>query len=103
MTASEMADIEQRYPELFHRPLLQRQGLWFLIGGTFLYLAYTVWFFSLPQVLAEAHWERLGLYLTQWVSYDVQPEFRLRRPVLNPKNPPFSPVGGGAPPGWVEN
>ena len=51
MTASEMASIEQRYPDVFNPPLLKRHGLWFLVGGTLLYLAYTVWFFSLPQVL----------------------------------------------------
>jgi phosphonate transport system permease protein len=102
MNASEMAAIEQRYPEVFHRPLLERHGLWFLIGGTLLYLLYTVWFFSLPQVLAEAHWERLGLYLTQWVSYDVQPEFRLDAPVITPKYPRFSPLGDDPHPDWVK-
>jgi phosphonate transport system permease protein len=102
MTASEMAAIEQRYPDVFDPPLLKRHVLWFLIGGTLVYLLYTVWFFNLPQVIAEGRWERLGIYLVQWVSYDVQPDFRLDAAVITPKYPRFSPLGDDPHPDWVK-
>ena len=43
---------------------------------------------SIPKVIAEAHWERVGIYLSQWVSYDVKRNSglratRLRRNIRN--------------------
>ncbi|MDW6025552.1 phosphonate ABC transporter, permease protein PhnE [Mesorhizobium sp. BAC0120] len=102
MTAAEMSSIEGRYPQIFQRPLIKRQGHWFLLGGIVLYLAYAVWFFNLPQILSDAHWERMGLYLTQWVSYDVQPDFRLDAPAITPKYQRFSPLGDNPSPDWVK-
>jgi phosphonate transport system permease protein len=102
MTATELASIEQRYPEVFRQPLAKRYGALLLFGGTILYLAYAVWFFNLPKVIAEAHWERLGIYLTQWVSYDIQPEFGLDAEVITPKYPRSSPLGEDPHPDWVK-
>jgi phosphonate transport system permease protein len=56
---------------------------------------------SLPQVLRESHWERLPLFLTQWISYDLQPEFRLDQPEITPKYPRFSALGENPNPDWV--
>ena len=68
---------EERFPEAFHVPVWRRFGPLFLLGGLVLYLIYAVWFFDLVNVVRTAHWERTGIYLSQWISYDVQPEFRL--------------------------
>ena len=48
MTANEMQSIEERYPHVFRRPFHKRFGPLFLVAGTVLYLAYALWFFSLP-------------------------------------------------------
>lgn len=101
MTANEIIAIEERFPEVFHRPTYKRFWPLFLVAGTVLYLAYALWFFSLPQVLRESHWERLPLFLTQWISYDLQPEFRLDQPQITPKYPRFSALGENPNPGWV--
>ena len=101
MTANEIIAIEERFPEVFHRPAYKRFWPLFLVAGTVLYLAYALWFFSLPQVLRESHWERLPLFLTQWISYDLQPEFRLDQPQITPKYPRFSALGENPNPDWV--
>jgi phosphonate transport system permease protein len=101
MTVDEIKAIEERYPHVFRRPAYKRFGPLLLFVGTLLYLVYALWFFSLPQVLRESHWERLPLFLTQWVSYDLQPEFRLDQPEITPKYPRFSALGENPNPDWV--
>ncbi|QKC81720.1 phosphonate ABC transporter, permease protein PhnE [Mesorhizobium sp. NZP2077] len=101
MTSDEIQSIEDRYPHVFQRPLYKRFGPLLLFVGTFLYLVYALWFFSLPQVLRESHWERLPLFLSQWISYDLQPEFRLDQPEITPKYPRFSALGDNPNPDWV--
>ncbi|BAV47976.1 phosphonate ABC transporter, permease protein PhnE [Mesorhizobium sp. 113-1-2] len=101
MTAEEILSIEERYPQVFRRPLYKRFAPLFLFVGILTYLIYVLWFFSLPQVLRESHWERLPLFLTQWISYDLQPEFRLDQPEITPKYPRFSALGENPNPDWV--
>ncbi|TRC82083.1 phosphonate ABC transporter, permease protein PhnE [Mesorhizobium sp. WSM4307] len=101
MTAEEILSIEERYPQVFRRPLYKRFAPLFLFIGILTYLVYVLWFFSLPQVLRESHWERLPLFLTQWISYDLQPEFRLDQPEITPKYPRFSALGENPNPDWV--
>ncbi|TSE07215.1 phosphonate ABC transporter, permease protein PhnE [Mesorhizobium intechi] len=101
MTAEEILSIEERYPQVFRRPPYKRFAPLFLSVGILTYLVYVLWFFSLPQVLRESHWERLPLFLTQWISYDLQPEFRLDQPEITPKYPRFSALGENPNPDWV--
>ncbi|MGX5826513.1 phosphonate ABC transporter, permease protein PhnE [Mesorhizobium sp. 43Arga] len=101
MTAEEILSIEERYPQVFRRPLYKRFAPLFLFVGILTYLIYVLWFFSLPQVLRESHWERLPLFLSQWISYDLQPEFRLDQAEITPKYPRFSALGENPNPDWV--
>ena len=55
-----MQDIEARYPEILHRSIRQRFGALMIFIGVILYIIYAVWFFDLPKIIAEAHWERVG-------------------------------------------
>ncbi|TIX22924.1 phosphonate ABC transporter, permease protein PhnE [Mesorhizobium sp.] len=102
MTADQIQSIEERFPQVFHRPFHKRFGPLLLVGGIFLYLLYALWFFNLPQVMRESHWERLPLFLTQWISYDVQPIFRLDEPQITAKYPRFSVLGPNPNPDWVK-
>ncbi|TIP03784.1 MAG: phosphonate ABC transporter, permease protein PhnE [Mesorhizobium sp.] len=101
MTVDEISAIEDRHPQIFQRPAYKRFWPLLLIAGTVLYLGYALWFFGLPQVLRESHWERLPLFLSQWISYDLQPEFRLDQPEITPKYPRFSALGENPDPDWV--
>ncbi|MET3853008.1 phosphonate ABC transporter, permease protein PhnE [Rhizobium sp. OAE497] len=102
--ANRMHEIEARYPEYFHRSFRQRFGGLVAVIATLLYGMYAVWFFDLPKLLAEAHWERVGIYMSQWVSYDVQPEFRIQDDgSIETRYPRFSPLGDDPHPEWVKN
>jgi phosphonate transport system permease protein len=101
--ANRMHEIETRYPEYFHRSFRQRFGGLLIVLVTILYGSYAVWFFDLPKVIAEAHWERFGIYMSQWISYDVQPEFRLEDDgTIQTRYPRFSPLGDDPHPDWVK-
>ena len=86
MTAN-AADLRQKYPELFGG--FRAPALAPLLGAVLVvaYLAYAVWFFGVPGVIASAHWERFGIYLSQWISYDIQPSFRLDQAQITPVSP----------------
>ncbi len=100
--AGRMQEIEARYPEVFHRSFRQRYGALMIFIGVILYGFYAVWFFNLPKVISEAHWERVGIYLSEWISYDVQPEFRISGDKITIKYPRFSPLGDNPNPDWVK-
>lgn len=102
--ANRMHEIEARYPEYFHRSFRQRFGGLMILVATLLYGLYAIWFFDLPKLLAEAHWERAGIYLSQWVSYDVQPDLRIQDDgSIEVRYPRFSPLGDNPHPDWVIN
>jgi phosphonate transport system permease protein len=97
-------EIEERYPEYFKRSFRQRFGFPMVLGGLLLYVLYAVWFFDLPRLVAEAQWQRFGIYLTQWVSYDVQPELRLKDDgTIETRYPRFSVLGDDPHPDWIVN
>ncbi|OWV81257.1 phosphonate ABC transporter permease [Rhizobium sp. R634] len=102
--ANRMNEIKARYPEYFHRSFRQRFGGLMIAIATLLYGLYAVWFFDLPKLFAEARWERVGIYLSQWVSYDVQPEFRIQDDgSIEVRYPRFSPLGDNPHPDWLVN
>ena len=75
MTIGEVT-LLQRYPEVFRQSPMRRFLPLLIALGTALYVLYAIWFFNLPLILSTAHWERVGIYLSQWISYDIQPQFQ---------------------------
>ena len=103
INAIRMQEIEARYPEFLHRTFRQRFGGLLIIIGILLYALYATWFFALPKLVTEAHWERFGVYLSQWVSYDVQPEFRIQDDgTIDTHYSRFSVLGDKPHPDWVK-
>lgn len=100
--ASHAASIQERFPEAFNPPFLKRFGPLLSVVALVLYGFYAVWFFEIPRIMSEAHWERVGLFLGEWVSYDVQPEFRISGSRITPRYPRFSPLGDDPHPDWVK-
>jgi phosphonate transport system permease protein len=97
-------EIEERYPEYFKRSFRQRFGFLMISIGTLLYMLYAVWFFDLPKLVAEAQWQRVGIYLSQWISYDVQPELRVNDDgTIQVRYPRFSVLGDNPHPDWIVN
>ncbi|MDO1584152.1 phosphonate ABC transporter, permease protein PhnE [Rhizobium oryzicola] len=102
LDANTFRDLETRHAHLLHRSFKQRFGGLMVLGGILLYCIYSAWFFDLPKLVAEGHWERLGIYLRQWISYDVQPVFRIGSDgKIATRYPRFNPLGDDPKPDWV--
>ena len=102
-TATAALSIEERYPEVFRRSFVKRFGL--PIGAVVLvaYFVYAFFFFDLGGVLGAARWDRMEIYMSQWISYDIQADFRIDEPVIAPKYPRNSPLGNNPAPDWVRS
>jgi len=102
-SATAAPSIEERYPEVFRRSFVKRFGFPIAVALTILYLVYAAWFFNLPGILGAARWDRMEIYLSQWISYDIQADFRIDEPVIAPKYPRNSPLGNNPNPDWARN
>ncbi|WP_019172765.1 phosphonate ABC transporter, permease protein PhnE [Pseudaminobacter salicylatoxidans] len=101
LSAAQLAEIESRHSDVFHRPLLKR-ALPFLIAlGTLAYVAYCWWFFSIGTVISGGQWERAEIYARQWYSYDLRPTIRFSGADAKITWPRFSPLGDNPDPDWV--
>lgn len=98
---SDLMGLRQRRPELFHRSRRARFMPLLAAMAVLGYVAYALWFFSIPQVVASANWQRLGFYLSQWISYDISVEFRFRDGAVRTVWPRYSPLGDHPDPQWV--
>jgi len=74
----EASALRARHPSVFHKPLGQRLLAPLLVLGTLAYVIYCALFFDLPRVLAEAKWDRAGVYIADWYSWEAQPRFRFK-------------------------
>jgi phosphonate transport system permease protein len=101
MDATTTLSLERRFPEVFRRGSLRSLMPLWIVLGLVAYMIYAVWFFQLPTVLATAKWERLGTYLSQWVTYEVTAEYRLDGPQIVPKWPRFFVLGDNPSPDWI--
>jgi phosphonate transport system permease protein len=99
--AADAGSYEDRFPRVFHQPLWKRFGPAALVIGTILYLIYAFWFFDVGNVIRSGHWERAGLFLSSWVSWDASAEFRVADGAVTPRYPKFSPLGNDPHPDWV--
>lgn len=92
-----------RHPDVFSGSLRKTLTIWLLVAGTVLYLVYAWWFFSIGKVLADADWDLAGIYLADWVSYEVRPDIEFEDGYLTLSFPRFSPLGSDPHPDWIEN
>jgi len=92
---------EERFPEAFHQPFWRRFGPVIFFLGMVLYLFYATWFFDVGNVIRSGHWERAGLFLSDWISWNAPTEFRTSGGTVTPRYPKFSPLGDDPHPDWV--
>jgi len=92
---------EERFPEAFRQPFWRRFGPVIFVLGLVLYLFYAWWFFDVGNVIRSGHWDRAGLFLSDWVSWNASAEFRTSGGKVTPRYPKFSPLGDDPHPDWV--
>ncbi|MBX8782470.1 phosphonate ABC transporter, permease protein PhnE [Ochrobactrum sp. GRS2] len=106
LNAAQIADYENRYPQVFRRPFSKRYTLPLIGLGIVLYMAYSWWFFAIGTVLSEGQWDRAGITARQWYSYEVRPTIRLNTGLNGDEAkvtyPRFSVLGKNPDPEWVQ-
>lgn len=99
--SSTASSYEERFPQVFRQPFWRRFGPALAVVGLVLYLIYAFVFFDVGTVVRTGHWERFGLFLSDWVSWNVGVEFRTSSGAVVPRYPKFSPLGNDPHPDWV--
>lgn len=95
------AELKSKYAEVFERSLLQRV-LPYLVGFSFIaYMVFAFMFFNIPGVFSNAKWDRAGLYMADWVSWQAQPKLRFADGTVDLQYPRFSPLGENPNPDWI--
>ncbi len=102
LNAAQIADYENRYPQVFRRPFSKRYTLPLIGLGIVLYMAYSWWFFAIGTVLSEGQWDRAGITARQWYSYEVRPTIRINGDEAKVTYPRFSVLGKKPDPEWIE-
>ncbi|AVX03101.1 phosphate-import permease protein PhnE [Maritalea myrionectae] len=101
LTAERQAELKEQYAEVFHKDPVKKFRPLAIVAALLAYLVACFFFFNIPQVFSDAKWDRAGLYMADWVSWQAQPKFRFRDDGLELQYPRFSPLGAEPDPSWV--
>lgn len=78
LTAAEIDAISARHPDVFAGSSRKRLTGWLVGLGVAGYLVFAWWFFAVGAVLAGGNWGIAGIYLADWVSYEIRPTVEFR-------------------------
>ncbi len=102
LSGQERNRLRKAHPEVFAPGLWSRWGNVILIAGALAYLAYCWSFFDIGTKLSEGKWERAGIYMADWISWEAQPRFRFQEDgSLEIEHQRFSPLGENPDPDWM--
>ena len=102
MSAAAADDLRSRYPQVFRQSFWQRWRLPVVAATTILYLCFAWWMFGVGTALSKASWHIAGIYLSDWVSYEVRPTVETDGDYLKVTYPRFSPLGDNPDPDWLK-
>ena len=101
MDAAAIDAIAARHPEAFRISIWKRYSAPLGILACILYSLYCFWFFSVGAVLEKANWHLAGIYLADWVSYEIRPDIEFEDGYLTIGYSRFSELGANPNPDWV--
>jgi phosphonate transport system permease protein len=101
LSAAEIDDISARHPEIFAGSQRKRTTGWLVGSGIAAYLVFAWWFFAVGSVLAGGNWGIAGIYLADWVSYEIRPTVEFRGDRLDVTYARFSTYQADRQPDWV--
>ena len=101
LTAEQIDAISKRHPEVFAGSQRKRLTAWLVGAGLAAYLVLAWWFFAVGSVLAGGNWGIAGVYLADWVSYEIRPEINFGGDRLEISYPRFSSYRADRQPDWV--
>ncbi len=101
LTRAEIDDIALRYPAVFAGSLRKRLTAWLVGAGILAYLAFACWFFAIGSVLGNGNWAIAGVYLADWVSYEVRPNVKFNGEALKIVYPRVGSTAREPNPDWI--
>ncbi len=102
LTVAEVDAIAARHPAVFAGSSRKRTMRWLVAAAFAAYLAFAWWFFAVGSVLANGNWSIAGVYLADWVSYEIRPNIDFTDGGLTVRYPRFSAYSAERQPDWVE-
>ena len=100
-TPDQMARLLKDYPDAFGSSLGKRARPWLWALGILAYLAFSVWFFNMVSLLQPNNWNRAGLEVLQWVSYETRPAIAITPEKLEVSFNQYDPLGHNPKPDWI--
>lgn len=103
LSASALAAIEARHPEVFSRRPWKRYGAVLAAVSVVAYCVFCWWFFSFEREFRKADWHLAGSYLADWISWEARPDFRMSDDLKSMQLifPRFSKLGPDPHPDWI--
>ncbi|MDP1732538.1 MAG: phosphonate ABC transporter, permease protein PhnE [Devosia sp.] len=102
LTPEERSALRAAHPEVFSPGPWKRWGALLLALAAPGYAFYCFSFFDIGRTIAEGKWERAGIYMADWVSWEAQPRFRFRDDgSIEIEHERFSPLGENPDPDWM--
>jgi phosphonate transport system permease protein len=102
LTTADRVRLRKAHPEPFAPGLFKRWGGLMLLAGVLAYLVYCWNFFDVGQKLADGKWDRAGVYMADWISWEAQPRYRFQPDgTLEIEHQRFSPLGENPDPDWM--
>jgi len=103
ISVSETEALKEQFPEVFRPSFGRRFGLQIGILGLIAYFIFAWNLFSVGQILKRADWDLAGIYLADWISYEVRPDIEMTPDgALAVGFPKYSPLGFDPKPEWLE-
>ncbi len=102
LTAANVEEIAARHPAVFAGSRRKQATRWLIGAGFVAYLVFAWWFFAVGSVLANGNWGIAGVYLADWVSYEIRPNIEFTPEGLEVSYPRFSAYNENRQPDWVE-
>ena len=100
-TPTELTRLQAAYPDVFSGTLRTSLRPWLIGLGLLGYLAFSVWFFNMASLLQPNNWNRAGLEILQWVSYETRPVIAIGQDTLAATFNPYDPLGHNPKPDWL--
>ncbi len=103
VTKEDLARLASDFPAVFTPPLRQRLTPWLVAFGILAYAVLSFWQFNLGSLFqGGARWERAGLELLQWVSYETRPSVEIKGDKLATSFHKFDVLGYAPDPDWIQ-
>jgi phosphonate transport system permease protein len=101
-TIAQRARIAETYSAVLHQSLTQRLRPWLITAAILGYFVFCWVFFDLGKILGQGNWERGGIELSEWVTWQSRPSLEFKNGALKTVWSSRDPLGKSPNPEWLQ-